>query len=153
MDIDFATILISPLAKTNPRQALRKVRSTLFNTKYTNRSDARDKTSQHEALMNRHRRKVAFDPKVNHVGAGMEDPSLLNYETDDSLPPLGAQSSIDESSDDGSRGNASEVFEFDEPAVNNVGTVSKYCELCNGSKDHNTWECKKFDSCNISKDE
>ena len=44
-------------------------------------------------------------------------------------------------------------FEFDEPAVNNVGTEVKYCELCNGSKDHNTWECKKFDSCNIPKDE
>ena len=153
MDIDFATTLISPLAKERPRQALRRTRSTPFNTRSAPHPNATDQTAQHEALVNRHRRKVAFDPKVNHIGAGTENPSLLNYETDDSLPLLGEQSSSDGSSNDESGGNASEVFEFEEPAVNNIGDETKYCELCNGSKDHNTWECKKFDSCNIPKDE
>ena len=153
MDIDFATVLDSPLAKTKPYLASRRTRSPPFNAKSGSHPDAEDRTDRHEMLMNRHRRRVAFDPKVNHIGADVVNPSLLNYETDDSPPPLGDQPSSDESLLGGSDGNASEVFEFDEPAVHNIGTESKYCELCNGSKDHNTWECKKFDSCNIPKDE
>ena len=106
-------------------------------------------------LENKHKRKVAFHPSVNHMGIDKTDSPQLIYDSDDdSIPPLNDQcSSSDESSDDESSNDGSEVFEFDEPAVNKQTAEPKYCELCNGTTDHFTWECKKFDSSNIPVDE
>jgi len=74
-------------------------------------------------LENKHTRKVAFHSSVNHMGIDKTDYSQLYYDSDgDSIPSLnnrdGQCTSSDESSDDESSSNGSEVFEFDEPAVN-----------------------------------
>ena len=44
------------------------------------------------------------------------------------------------------------MFEIEEPpSANNI--TAKFCELCDGATDHNTWECKKVDNSNYSESE
>ena len=100
-------------------------------------------------LENKHKQKVAFEPRVNHMAID----ELYDSE-DNIIPSLQAHdSSSDESSDDEYDDDASEAFEADEPAVAKTETGPKYFELCNGTTDHHTWECKRIDSSSIPLDE
>ena len=70
--------------------------------------------------------------------------------------PILELSSEDSSSDESSVGDnedeLAETFQVEEPpSVNNV--TAKYCELCDSTDDHDTWECKKLDPSNRSEAE
>jgi len=84
----------------------------------------------------------------------MEPPKVNLIDSEgDIIPELSTQdSSSDESSADEIEDELADVFEIEEPpSANNIAT--KFCELCDGAVDHNTWDCPKLDSVNRSEAE
>ena len=66
----------------------------------------------------------------------------------ETIPELShPESSSDDSSENETEDELENIFEVEEPTINNVTT--KFCELCDGSTDHETWECPKVDNFNI----
>ena len=157
MDIKFSTTLESPLAQNRPRRnhssRTRTRPSDADPTDNQRLEHGRTKSvrwtrpvdtdpEQHERLENDHQEIKKFDtPNVNRVDT-----------TDFVREPPTPVSSSDESLDDQIDDELAEVFQIEEPpSTNNI--TAKYCELCDDSVDHETWECKKLDSVNRSEAE
>ena len=106
---------------------------------FTRTSSNDTDTEQNQRLVNDKRKTVRWNrsPKVNLIES--EGEILQELSTQDSSNDECSAAEIEEE--------LADVFQFEEPpSTNNIKT--KYCGLCDGAVDHETWECPKLDSVN-----
>ena len=125
------------------RDSKRPGKRTRRHSAFTRTRSADPNTEQNQRLVNDKKKTLRWErPTVSAITPEGEIIPELSSEY-----PSSDESSVGDTEDE-----LADTFQVEEPpSVNNV--TAKYCELCNGSVDHETLECKKLDPSNRSEAE